>query len=175
MRGFLTALSLEVNLYKLSYTSPTWSRSKGNSHQKISVADMIELLLKSFLIYHSPIFDAWKVPKRPVEVSSDVTLHLVAYQTAIETWTNSSGMHTHTEQHSQLSCIHTLILHDWLYVARRNHTETDNITAHLSCTKATLHHLLEGFSFPNLSNILGNNFSISTSIPGRLISESKIW
>ena len=52
---------------------------KGNSHQKISVANMIELLLKSFLVYHSPMFEAWKVPKRPVEVSCDVTQHFMAY------------------------------------------------------------------------------------------------
>ena len=31
---------------------------KGNSHQKISVANMIELLLKSFLVYHTPMFEA---------------------------------------------------------------------------------------------------------------------
>ena len=35
---------------------------KGNSHQKINVANMIELLLRSFLVYHSPMFEAWKVP-----------------------------------------------------------------------------------------------------------------
>ena len=40
---------------------------------------MMELLLKSVLVYHSPMFEAWKVPKRPVEVSCDVTHHLVAY------------------------------------------------------------------------------------------------
>ena len=34
---------------------------------------MIELCLKSFLVYHSPIFEAWEVPLRPVEVSCDVT------------------------------------------------------------------------------------------------------
>ena len=51
---------------------------KENSHQKLSVADMIELLLKSFLVYHSPMFEAWKVPKRLVEVSGDVTQHLLA-------------------------------------------------------------------------------------------------
>ena len=36
-------------------------RLKGNSHQKVSVANMIELFLKSFLVYHSPMFEAWKV------------------------------------------------------------------------------------------------------------------
>ena len=55
-----------------------------NSHQNISVACMIELLLKSFLVYHSPMFEAWKIPKtfgkRPVEVSCDVTQHLLAYK-----------------------------------------------------------------------------------------------
>ena len=55
----------------------------------------------------------------------------------------------------------------------RNRTETDDVTAHLCCTKATSHRLLEGFSFPNLPKILGDKFSISTSTPGRLISESK--
>ena len=58
---------------------------KGNSHQKKRVANMIELLLKSFLVYHSPMFEAWKVPKRPVEVSCDVTQHLVEYWTAVGT------------------------------------------------------------------------------------------
>ena len=85
---------------------------KGTSHQKLSVANMIELLLKSFLVYHSPMFEAWKVPKRLVEVSCDVTQHLVAYRTAVGTRTNSSGMRTHTGQHSQLSCMHTLFLLD---------------------------------------------------------------
>ena len=70
---------------------------KGNSHQKISVDNMIELLLKSFLVYLSAMFEAWKVPKRPVEVSCDVTQHLVAYWTAVETQTYSFGMCTHTE------------------------------------------------------------------------------
>ena len=73
---------------------------KGNCHQKVSVANTIELLLKSFLVYHSPMFEAWKVPKRPVEVSCDVMQHLVAYRTAVETRTNSSGMRTHNGQHS---------------------------------------------------------------------------
>ena len=52
---------------------------KGNSHQKISVANMIELLLKCFLVCHSPIFEAQQVPERPVEVSCDITQHLVVY------------------------------------------------------------------------------------------------
>ena len=82
---------------------------KGNSHQKICVANMIELLLKSFLVYHSPMFEAWKVSKRPVEVSYDVTQHLVAHWTAVGTRTNSSGMRTHTGQYSRLPCMHTLI------------------------------------------------------------------
>ena len=84
----------------------------GNSHQKLSVANVIELLLKSFLVYHSPMFEAWKVPKRPVEVSCDVTQNLVAYRTAVGTRTNSSGMCTHTGQHSRLPCMHTLFLLD---------------------------------------------------------------
>ena len=66
---------------------------------------MIELLLESFLVYHSPMFEAWKVPKRLVEVSCDVTLHLVAYRTAVDTRTTSSGMRTHTGQYSQLPCM----------------------------------------------------------------------
>ena len=70
---------------------------------------MIELLLKSFVVYHSPMFEAEKVPKRPVEVSCDVTQHLAAYQTAVETGTNSSGMRTHIGQPSRLPCMHTLI------------------------------------------------------------------
>ena len=57
--------------------SPSFLRRK--SHRKISVANMIELLLKSFFMYHWPIFEAWKVPKRPVEVSCEVTQHLMAY------------------------------------------------------------------------------------------------
>ena len=31
---------------------------KENSHQKISVANMIELLVKSFLVYRLPVFEA---------------------------------------------------------------------------------------------------------------------
>ena len=85
---------------------------KGNSHQKLSVANMIELLLKSFLVYHSPMFKAWKVPKRPVEVSCDVTQHLAAHRTAVETRTSSSGMRTHTGQHSRLPCMPTVLLLD---------------------------------------------------------------
>ena len=37
---------------------------KGNSHQKLSAANVIELLLKSFLVYHSPMFEAWKAPQK---------------------------------------------------------------------------------------------------------------
>ena len=78
---------------------------------KNSVANMIELLLKSFLVYHSPVFEVWKVPKRSVELSCCVTPHLVVYRTAVETQSNSSGMRTgtHTGQHSWLPCMHTLI------------------------------------------------------------------
>ena len=82
---------------------------KVNSHHKISVANMIKLLLKSFLVYHSPMFETWKVLKRPVEVSCDVTQHLVAYWTAVGTRTHSSGMRTHTGQYSRLPCMHALI------------------------------------------------------------------
>ena len=73
---------------------------------------MIELPVKSFLVYHSPMFEAWKVPERPVEVSCDVTQHLAAYRTAVGTRTNSSGMCTHTGQHSRLPSMHTLLLLD---------------------------------------------------------------
>ena len=94
------------------YVYPLWNYSllKGNSHQKLSVASMIydRATPEKFLVYHSPMFEAWKVPKRPVEVSCDVTQHLVAYWTAVGTRTNSSGMRTHTGQHSRLSCMHTL-------------------------------------------------------------------
>ena len=86
--------------------APNTSR---NRHQKLSVANMIELLLKSFFVYHSPMFEAWKVPKRPVEVLCDIMQQLLAYRTAVGTRTNSSGMHTHTGQHSRLPCMHTLI------------------------------------------------------------------
>ena len=81
---------------------------KGNSRQKISVANIIELL-KSFLVYHSPMCEAWKLPKRSVEVLCDVTQHLVTYHTAVETRTNSSGMRTYAGQHPRLLCMHTLI------------------------------------------------------------------
>ena len=81
---------------------------KGNSHQKLSVVNMIELLLKSFVVYHSPMFETWKVPKRPVEVSCDVTQHLLAYRTDVGNWTNSSGLRTHTGQYSRLPRMHAL-------------------------------------------------------------------
>ena len=84
------------------------SAVRGELSPKISEADMTELPRKSVLAYHSPIFEAWKVPKRPIEVSCDVMQHLLAYRTAVETRTNSSGMRTHTGQHSRLPCMHTL-------------------------------------------------------------------
>ena len=58
---------------------------------------MIELLLKSLLVYHSPMFKAWKA-----EVSCDVTQHLLAYRTAVGNRTNSSRMRTPTGQHSHV-------------------------------------------------------------------------
>ena len=85
---------------------------KGNSHQKLSVSNRIELLVKSFLVYHSPMFEAWKLPKRPVEVSCDVVQYLVTYNTALGTRTNISGMRTHTGQHLRLPCMHTPLLLD---------------------------------------------------------------
>ena len=123
------------------------------------------------------MFEALKVPKRPVEVSCDVTQLLLAYRTAIGNRTNSSGVRTHTGQYSRLPCMHAYApnFHDYLYVAYRNRTETDDITAYLRCRKATLHRLLEGLSFYNLPSISGDNFSMGTSTPGRLISENRIW
>ena len=45
----------------------------GNSYRYKAVANMIGPLLKVFfLVHHSPIFEAWKVPYRPVEVLCDV-------------------------------------------------------------------------------------------------------
>ena len=41
-------------------------------------------------------------------------------------------------------------------ISQVNCTETNDVTAHLRCTKANLHCILEGFSFPNLPNILCN-------------------
>ena len=99
--------SIEVNTPSACYSVAACL--KGNSHQKLSVASMIELLLKSFLVYHLPMFEAWKVPKRPVEVSCDITQHLVEYWTAVGTRTNSSRMRTHTGQYSRLPCMHALI------------------------------------------------------------------
>ena len=63
---------------------------EGEFTPKLSMGNMIEQLLKSFLVYHSSMFEAWKVPKTPTEVSCDVTQHLVAYRTAVGTRTNSS-------------------------------------------------------------------------------------
>ena len=147
----------------------------GNSHQKISVANLIELLLKSFLVYHSPMFEAWKVPKRPVEVLCDVTQHLVEYWTAVGTRTNSSRMRTHTGQYSRLPCMHALIF-TWQVVhsVQKSYRNWRRHSA-LALYKGNFASSLEGFSFPNLPNIFDNNFPISTSTPGRLISESKIW
>ena len=58
---------------------------------------------------HYGMFKAWKVPQKLVEVSCDVTQHLVAYRTAVGTRTYSSELRTHTGQHSRLPCMHTLI------------------------------------------------------------------
>ena len=80
---------------EMAYFRQTWSeggmllrwnvRNLGNRTN-----NMIELLLKRFLEYHSPMFEAWKVPKRRVELSCDVTQHLSAYRTAVGNRTNSS-------------------------------------------------------------------------------------
>ena len=69
---------------------------------------MIDLLLKCFLVCQSPMFETWKVPKRPVEVTSDVMQRLVAYGTAVETWTNNSGMCANMPDntHGCPACIH---------------------------------------------------------------------
>ena len=86
----------------------TKDRLKEHSHRKkISIASIIELLLTSFLVYHSPICEAWKAPKKPIEVSGDVKHHLVAYQAALRAQIYFSGMPTHTRQHSQLPSMHT--------------------------------------------------------------------
>ena len=71
---------------------------------------MIELLLKSCLVYYMLIFEAWKVAKRPLEVLCDAMQHLVAYQTVVETRTDSSGMRTHPGQHSWPPCIRALLI-----------------------------------------------------------------
>ena len=79
---------------------------------------MTDLLQNSSLVYHSPIFEAWKVPLRPVEVSNGVKRDLAAYQTAVETWTQSSGMCTYTGQHSRLSGMLTLAFAGLLYLSK---------------------------------------------------------
>ena len=79
---------------------------KGNSHQKVSVTNMIELLLKSFLVCHSPMFEAWKVPKRPVKVPCDVTQNLVVYWTAVEPRANSSRMRKHYTCTTPVAALH---------------------------------------------------------------------
>ena len=125
---------------------------KGNFCQKISMANIIEQLLKSYFgVYLSPILEAWKVLLRPVEVLCDITLHLAAYQTTVETQRHSSGMSTHAGQHSQLPGMHTLVFAGLLYIAYRNSTETDDVTPNLR-SKAPLRRLLEGFFFHNLRN-----------------------
>ena len=126
--------------------------------KKLCVAKMIELLLKSLFYFISLVH-----------------IILTAYQTAVETRTHRTGMRTHTQQHSRLSGMHTLVSARLLYGVFRNRTKTDILTPNLCCTKAPLHRLLQCFSFPNLPNILGNSFTIGTSIAGRLISESIIW
>ena len=60
---------------------------KGTYHHQLSVPNMIELLLKSRSVHYSTIFEDLKVLKRPVEVLCDSTLHLVTFQTAVETRT----------------------------------------------------------------------------------------
>ena len=69
---------------------------KGNSQPKNKCGLYDRTSPEIFLVYHSPIFEAWKAPKKPVEVSCDVTQHLVACRTAVDTRTNSSGMRTQT-------------------------------------------------------------------------------
>ena len=132
-----------------------------------------ELLPKFFKNVSFAYIRSLEGSQKAAEVLCDVTPDLVAYQPAVETLTHSYGMRTHTGQHSRLPSMHTLTFAFLLYVASRNHTKTNNVTPNLCCTKTTLNHLLEGFSLPNLSNILGNNFSIGTLIAGRLISKRK--
>ena len=60
-----------------------------------------------------------------------------------------------------MAALHAYTNFGWtcFYVVYRNLTETGNFAAHLPCTKATLHHLSEEFSFPHLHNLVGTNFS----------------
>ena len=96
-----------VALFILIKNNNTKDRLKENSHQKILLSSIIELLLKSFLVYHSPICEAWKVPKKPIEVLCDVKHHWVAYQAAVRAQIYCSGMPTHTGQHSPPPSMHT--------------------------------------------------------------------
>ena len=50
----------------------------------------------------------WKVPKRLVEVSRDVTPDVALYQTVVETRPHSSRMRIHVRQHPWLPGIYTL-------------------------------------------------------------------
>ena len=106
-----------------------------------------------------------------VDVLCDVTPHLAAYQTAVETRRDCSGMRPHAGQHSRLPCMQTLFFASLVYVAYRNRTETDELALY----KGNFASSFRGFFFPDLPNILGNNFSIRTSILSRLISESNLW
>ena len=74
--------------------------------------NILDLLLNNFLMYHSSIFQAWEVPKRPVEVLCATMPRLAAYQTAVETQTDSSGMRTHTAQLTAALHAHAIFLLD---------------------------------------------------------------
>ena len=77
-------------------------------------SNMIELILKSVLVYHSPTCEAWQATKkRSVEVSCDVMPDLVAYETTVQTRTHSRGMCRHIRQLSRLPSMHNLVV-AWL-------------------------------------------------------------
>ena len=64
-----------------------------NSNQRFSVANMIELLLKSFFGVSLAFVRSLEGSERPVEVPGDVTQHLVVYRTAVGTRTNRLRLH----------------------------------------------------------------------------------
>ena len=91
-----------------TYTANKQITVKGEVSPQIKCGYYDRATPEKFLVYHSPMFETWKVPKSPAEVLCDVTQHLLAYRTAVGNRTNSSGMRTHTGQHSRLPCMHAL-------------------------------------------------------------------
>ena len=128
-----------------------------------------------FSVYDSPMFEVWKVPKRPVAVLCDVTQHLVVYRTAVGTPTISSGMRAYTGKHSQFYCMHTIFC--WKsYVKRTKIYRTWRRYSALALYKVNFASAsFRLFSLPNLPNMFGNYFSRCALTAGRLISDSKIW